>query len=82
MSTISTLGPTEFQAKADHAAQDNPDLPRPFVADSLRSLAEPREASTPFVPRIGRVHNPTHPGTVLQDFWLGPASPKRPPNGA
>lgn len=71
MSTVSTQGPTEFQAKVDHAAQDNPDLPGPFIADSLRSLAEPREASTPFVPRIGRMHNPPHPGALLQECLVG-----------
>ena len=35
----------------DRAALDNPDLPASFIAESLMSLAEPREDSTPFVPR-------------------------------
>lgn len=36
------------------AAMDNPDLPVSFVAESLASLAEPREQAQPFVPRSGR----------------------------
>ena len=35
----------------ERAALANPDLPVSFVADSLMSLAEPREDSLPFVPR-------------------------------
>jgi hypothetical protein len=40
-----------FRAKLGRAAQANPDLPRSFTAESLKSLAEPRKDSTPFVPR-------------------------------
>jgi len=44
-------GQIEFWAKVGRAALDNPDLPVSFVAESLASLAEPREDATPFVPR-------------------------------
>ena len=44
-------GQVEFWAKVGRAALDNPDLPVSFVAESLASLAEPREYATPFVPR-------------------------------
>lgn len=44
-------GQVEYWAKVGRAALDNPDLPVSFVAESLVSLAEPREDSTPFVPR-------------------------------
>ena len=44
-------GQVEFWAKVGRAALDNPDLPASFIAESLMSLAEPREDSTPFVPR-------------------------------
>jgi len=44
-------GQVEFWAKVGRAALDNPDLPVSFIADSLMSLAEPREDATPFVPR-------------------------------
>jgi len=44
-------GQVEFWAKVGRAALDNPDLPACFVADSLMSMAEPREDSAPFVPR-------------------------------
>lgn len=47
--TVSEL--TEFRAKVGRAALDNPDLPAPFIAESLKSLTEPRENCTPFVPR-------------------------------
>ncbi len=43
--------PAEFGAQIERAAQDNPELPVNFVADSLASLLEPREQATPFVPR-------------------------------
>lgn len=39
--------------KVERAALDNPDLPVSFVAESLMSMAEPREDSLPFVPRSG-----------------------------
>ncbi len=44
-------GQLEFWAKVGRAALDNPDLPASFIAESLMSMAEPREDSTPFVPR-------------------------------
>ena len=44
-------GQVEFWAKVGRAALDNPDVPASFIAESLMSLAEPREDSTPFVPR-------------------------------
>ena len=40
-----------YWAKVGRAALDNPDLPVSFVAESLVSMAEPREDATPFVPR-------------------------------
>ncbi len=47
-------GQVEFWAKVGRAALDNPDLPVSFIAESLVSLAEPRELATPFVPRSRR----------------------------
>ncbi len=44
-------GQLEFWAKVGRAALDNPDLPVSFVAETLQSMAEPRELATPFVPR-------------------------------
>lgn len=44
-------GQIEFWAKVGRAALDNPDLPVSFVAESLVSMAEPREEAKPFVPR-------------------------------
>lgn len=44
-------GQIEFWARVGRAALDNPDLPVSFVAESLASLAEPRELAQPFVPR-------------------------------
>lgn len=44
-------GQVEYWAKVGRAALDNPDLPVSFIAESLMSLAEPREDSMPFVPR-------------------------------
>lgn len=44
-------GQVEFWAKVGRAALDNPDLPVSFVAESLASMAEPRELATPFIPR-------------------------------
>jgi hypothetical protein len=43
-------GQLEYWAKVGRAALDNPDLPVSFIAESLMSLAEPREDSMPFVP--------------------------------
>ncbi len=48
-------GQIEFWAMIGRAALDNPDLPVSFVAESLVSMAEPREQSTPFVPRSRKV---------------------------
>jgi hypothetical protein len=44
-------GQIEFWAKVGRAALDNPELPASFIAESLMSLAEPREDATPFVAR-------------------------------
>lgn len=44
-------GQIEFWAKLGRAALDNPDLPVAFIAESLISLAEPREGATAFIPR-------------------------------
>lgn len=46
-------GQLEFWALVGRAALDNPDLPASFIAQSLMSMAEPREDSTEFVPRSG-----------------------------
>lgn len=40
-----------FEEKVGRAALDNPDLPASFIAESLKSMVEPREDSAPFVPR-------------------------------
>ncbi|WP_229211503.1 MULTISPECIES: ParD-like family protein [unclassified Duganella] len=47
-------GQIEFWARIGRAALDNPDLPVSFVAESLASLAEPREQAQPFIPRSSR----------------------------
>jgi hypothetical protein len=47
----SIAGQIEFWAKVGRAALDNPDLPASFIAESLISMAEPREHATPFAPR-------------------------------
>lgn len=47
----------EFEEKVGRAALENPDLPASFIAESLKSLAEPREDSTPFAPR-SLLHSP------------------------
>ncbi len=47
-------GQVEYWAKVGRAALDNPDLPVSFIAESLMSLAEPRDNCTPFVPRSRR----------------------------
>lgn len=43
-------GQLEFWARLGRTALDNPDLPVNFIAESLMSMAEPREHATPFVP--------------------------------
>jgi hypothetical protein len=50
----SIAGQIEFWAKVGRAALDNPDLPVSFIAESLISMAEPREQATQFVPRSRR----------------------------
>ncbi|WP_255369056.1 MULTISPECIES: ParD-like family protein [unclassified Duganella] len=50
----SIAGRIEFWARVGRAALDNPDLPVSFIAESLASLAEPREYAQPFLPRSGR----------------------------
>jgi hypothetical protein len=50
----SISGQIEFWAQVGRAALDNPDLPVSFIAESLASLAEPREHATPFVPRSAK----------------------------
>lgn len=50
----SISGQIEFWARVGRAALDNPDLPVRIVAESLASLAEPREHATPFVPRSAK----------------------------
>ncbi len=47
----SIAGQIEFWARVGRAALDNPDLPVTFVAESLASMAEPREQAEAFVPR-------------------------------
>ncbi len=47
-------GQVEYWAKVGRAALDNPDLPVSFIAESMASMAEPREEATPFVPRSRR----------------------------
>ena len=47
-------GQIEFWAKIGRAALDNPDLPASFIAESLVSMAEPRDSATPFVARYRR----------------------------
>jgi hypothetical protein len=43
-------GQVEYWAKIGRAALDNPDLPVSFIAESIASMAEPRDAATPFNP--------------------------------
>ncbi len=47
-------GQIEYWAKLGRAALDNPDLPVSFIAESLASMAEPRDEATDFVPRLRR----------------------------
>jgi hypothetical protein len=47
-------GQVEYWAKVGRAALDNPDLPVSFIAESLSSMAEPREDAAPFEPRTGK----------------------------
>lgn len=50
----SIAGQVEYWARIGRAALDNPDLPVSFIAESLASLAEPRDQAQPFVPRSGK----------------------------
>ena len=50
----SIAGQVEYWAKVGRAALDNPDLPVSFIAESLASMAEPREDATDFVARSRR----------------------------
>ena len=54
----SVQGQIGYWAKVGRAALDNPDLPVPFVAESLMGLTEPHDDSTPFVPRSGPTQQP------------------------
>jgi len=47
----SISGQVEFWAIVGRAALDNPDLPVSFVAESLASMAEPKEQAEPFIPK-------------------------------
>lgn len=47
-------GQIEYWAKVGRAALDNPDLPVSFIAESLASMAEPRDEATAFVPQSRR----------------------------
>jgi hypothetical protein len=47
-------GQVEYWAKVGRAALDNPDLPVSFIAESLASMAEPREDAAPFEPRTSK----------------------------
>ena len=47
-------GQVEYWAKVGRAALDNPDLPVSFIAESLASMAEPREDAAPLEPRTGK----------------------------
>ena len=42
-------GQVQFWAQVGRAALDNPDLTVNFIAETLRSLAEPREQAKPFI---------------------------------
>ena len=44
----------KFWATVGRAALDNLDLPASFIAESLVSMADPRDSATPFVPRNRR----------------------------
>ncbi len=44
-------GQIEYWALLGRAAQDNPGLPISFIAESLISMAEPKDEAAEFVPR-------------------------------
>lgn len=44
-------GQIEYWALLGRTAQDNPDLPISFIAESLISMAEPKDEAAEFVPR-------------------------------
>jgi hypothetical protein len=47
-------GQVEYWAQIGRVALDNPDLPISFIAETLASMAEPREEATDFTPRTKR----------------------------
>jgi hypothetical protein len=47
-------GQVEYWAQIGRVALDNPDLPISFIAETLASMAEPREEATDFTPRSKR----------------------------
>lgn len=47
-------GQVEYWAQIGRVALDNPDLPISFIAETLTSMAEPREEATDFMPRSKR----------------------------
>jgi hypothetical protein len=47
----SIAGQIEFWATIGRVALDNPDLPVSFIAESMASMAEPRDQAQPFEPR-------------------------------
>lgn len=65
MPTKSTPELTYFQSLVNRASLDNPDLSCSFIAESLKSLAEPREDRTPFVPRSRTIAPKTKPPTGI-----------------
>jgi len=63
----------EFWATVERAALDNPELPASFIAESLVSMAEPREKSTVFVARSAHTKTaikPTH------SWYYAPRTPR------
>jgi len=47
-------GQVEYWAQIGRVALDNPDLPISFIAETLTSMAEPRDEATDFMPRSKR----------------------------
>ena len=50
----SIAGQVEYWARVGRAALDNPDIPVGFIAESLASMAEPRDEATDFIARSRR----------------------------
>ncbi len=44
-------GQIELWSRIGRASLDNPDLSGDFIAECLISMAEPRDQTTPFIPR-------------------------------